>query len=617
VDLERLAGGAGRLLVTLLGVSWRFDYRRPRGGRAGRVRGRPVLFSFWHGRQFPLIFTHRREGVTVLVSIHRDGEYVARVLESMGFRTVRGSTTRGGGEALRRLAAVLGSGNDAAITPDGPRGPAGRAKRGMGYLSRLAGRSVVPMGASAWPSIRFRSWDRFVVPLPFARLVVVEGRPSKAGSGSDADSAVSLFEAELDRVTSLADYLALPVSRAFSGCASTAGAVLAPLASAILLTRPRLERSERRGIVARRTDSPVVLHGSSMGEVSGLLPLAEHLRSHGVPVHMTCSTPTARSLLEASGFPSSFVALDCPSWVGRFLESVSPSALVLSEAEIWPNLIGTALERSVPCISVNARLSERSLRRFVALTGPSAGRLLSCFCAILARTAEDAARLERLGVRDSLIRVVGDSKALADAGEPPCEWRERLPAGGRFMVAGSTREGEELPVCLAAIEAGLHPVIAPRHLERVASVAAALRRAGVEVTLWSTGVAAEPGRSCTLVDSMGFLARLYGLAEVAFVGGTLAPLGGHNILEPLKRGVPVVVGESTASIRRTVEMGVAAGAVTVSPQDLLASAFASAAERRPDPAVLRELGRAEGRTVLGAFTDALRRAGAWPAGLAP
>ncbi|NLP06215.1 DUF374 domain-containing protein, partial [Candidatus Fermentibacteria bacterium] len=79
--------------MTLLGLSWRIEYLRPPGGRSGRPRGRPVLYSFWHGRQLPLIFTHRREGVTVLVSSHRDGEYVARVLEAMGFPTIRGSTT--------------------------------------------------------------------------------------------------------------------------------------------------------------------------------------------------------------------------------------------------------------------------------------------------------------------------------------------------------------------------------------------------------------------------------------------------------------------------------------------------------------------------------------------
>jgi 3-deoxy-D-manno-octulosonic-acid transferase len=603
-------GAAGKVLLSLLGASWRFDYRRPPSGRAGRRRGHPVLFSFWHGLQLPLIYTYRNEGVTVLVSRHRDGEYVARILEAMGFHTVRGSTTRGGAEAMRELAGLLMHGADCAISPDGPKGPAGRARPGFAHISRLSRRAVVPMAVSAWPRIRLRSWDRFMLALPFARMVVVEGRPLKPPSRSDDPAeATSTLENAMRASTAYADFLAMPSSRLFSGLASFAGSLLSVPASVALAARPAREREERRGRIQPTRTSPVIMHGSSLGEVSGLLPLAAVLRDEGVPVHLTCFTPTARDSLSRSGFPCSFVPLDCPSWVGRFFGSLRPRALVLAETEIWPNLIGTALDMSIPCVSVNASLSGKSLRRLRVLSGSSTGRMLSCFSAILAKTGGDAARLRKLGVDPGLIRVAGDSKALCDSGDPPPGWRSYLPAGARILVAGSTREGEELPVVAAARDAGLFPVIAPRHLARLDEIVAELAGAGFATARWSAGPGSATGADCLLVDTMGLLARLYGLADVAFVGGTIAPFGGHNILEPLRRGVPVVVGESTDGIREVVDRGRAIGAVVSVPANGLEEAFRSVILSRPAAEEMKSLGNSEGRMVLESFKKAMRTAG--------
>lgn len=609
MDLLAVAGSAGRILVTLLGASWRFDYRRPSAGRAGRRRGHPVLFSFWHGRQLPLVFTHRYEGATVMISSHRDGEYAARVLEAMGFHTARGSTSRGGVEALREMAGLLRRGGDCAMTPDGPRGPAEKAKQGLAHISRLSRKPVVALGVSGWPRKRFRSWDRFVLPLPFARIVVVEGRPvGPPARGGGAEAATAMLEGEMRRVTAFADYLASPSSRLASGLVQAAGSALAAPASIALLARPKRERMERRGMVRERDDHPVVLHGSSLGEVSGLIPLAEALVGAGVPVHLTCFTPAARLHLSRHDLPCSHIPLDCPPWVDRFLQNTRPRALVLAETEIWPNLIAAALERSIPCVSVNASLSERSLRRFRAISGASAGRLLSCFSAILARTDDDARRLLRLGVSPGLVRIAGDSKSLCDCGDPPPEWRSYIPPGVRVLVAGSTREGEELPVVRAAIAAGLFPIVAPRHPGRIASVESELGGEGIATSRWSAGPAASQATGCLIVDSHGLLSRLYGLADVAFVGGTLAPLGGHNILEPLRRGIPVVVGESFESIRVVVEEGKAIGAVAVAPPGGLEAAFSTMLLDRPEPAVLIALGNSMGRNVLDAFMRAMEEA---------
>ncbi len=609
----RTASTAGRILVTLLGSSWRIDYRRSRAGRSGRSRGLPVLFAFWHGRQLPLIYTHRGEGITVLVSMHRDGGYVAGILESMGFATVRGSTTRGGAGALRRMAAVLRRGADCAITPDGPRGPAGRTGPGIHHISRLGRRAVVPIATSGSPSIVLRSWDRFRIPLPFCRMVVVEGRPVVPPRGSDPESAVAFLQAEMDRVTRFADFLSSPSGRALEALAGMAGRMAGALAAPILALRPARESRERRGHHSPDGRRPVWLHGSSLGEVSGLLPLASWLGERGLPSYLTCSTPAGRGAIERSGLPGGFAPLDDPSAVGRFLDRIEPSALVLSETEIWPNTIIGALERSIPCMSVNARLSGGSLARYRAIAGPAAGRLVSCFCAVLCRSDADRERFESLGADPGILETAGDSKSLNDPGDPPVEWRSLLPPETRVVVAGSTRPGEEVPVVRAAREAGLFPVLAPRHLGRMAEIEALLAAEGLRTARWSSGLPAGSA-DVLIVDVHGVLSRLYGLGEIAFVGGTLAPFGGHNILEPLLRGVPVAVGPSFESFADEVGAGVRLGVVGVAREEGLAECFRRLSGSRAPEGSARELGRSRGLRLLERFGAALERAGICAAG---
>lgn len=602
-------GFAGLILLRLLMASWRVDYRRPPGGRAGGVRGRPVLYCLWHSRQLPLMLSHRREGVTILISIHRDGDYVSKVAGLLGFSVVRGSSTRGGAEALKSMASILRAGTDCAVTPDGPRGPAFRAKPGLVLMSRLGRRPTVPIGSSGGPALVFGSWDSFRLPLPFARMTIVEGRPVPlAPSRMTQEQAVLHVEREMARVTGMADFLSSTPGRVFERVAGAAGRVLGRASQAALLRRPRSERLERSGIVPSRRDRPVVMHGSSAGEVNGILPLAEHLVSHGLPVHLTCFTPAGREAVSRSGLTGSFLPLDSPVFVERFLESSDPRALVIAETEIWPNLLMGALLRSVPCIGVNARLSESSLRNYRLLAGLRIGRLLSCFCSIQCRTPGDAERFESLGVDPSVIEVTGDTKALSDPGDPPAEWTSRLSGLGPVMVAGSTRPGEEKAVAVASRKAGLFPVIAPRHLERLGEVAELLRSEGFRTTLWSESGQDSPG-DCILLDERGILARLYGCADVAFVGGTIAPFGGHNIMEPLLRGVPVVVGPSHGSFETLVGEGVRLGAVRIADEDGLPDALREMASCGLDPYSIRRLGASGGREALDRFDAALALAG--------
>lgn len=161
------AGAAAALFATVRvrrsGVEHYERFRRER---------RPVIFVFWHGHLLPLAHLHRREGIVVLVSEHGDGEYIARMIERLGFGTVRGSSTRGGIKGLRGLVRAARSGRDLALTPDGPRGPRGHFKPGALVAAQLTGLPLVPIAVAVSPAWRLSSWDAFVVPKPFARVCV-------------------------------------------------------------------------------------------------------------------------------------------------------------------------------------------------------------------------------------------------------------------------------------------------------------------------------------------------------------------------------------------------------------------------------------------------------------
>jgi lysophospholipid acyltransferase (LPLAT)-like uncharacterized protein len=167
----------GRLLAgALLGtVRFRSENRERFDHYADR--GEPVLYALWHGRLLPLTYFHRGRGIAAMISRSADGEYIARMVEGWGFEAVRGSSSRGGGEALREVARRVRAGQSVAITPDGPRGPRQRVQPGVVLAAQLTGAPIIPVVAGCtrawWPG----GWDRFCVPKPFSRVVVVYGVP--------------------------------------------------------------------------------------------------------------------------------------------------------------------------------------------------------------------------------------------------------------------------------------------------------------------------------------------------------------------------------------------------------------------------------------------------------
>lgn len=313
---------------------------------------------------------------------------------------------------------------------------------------------------------------------------------------------------------------------------------------------------------------PLWVHGASVGEVRAAAPLVSRLRSRGARLLLTTTSPSGRAAagaLVGEGGAARLLPLDLAPLVRRALDAASPRALVIVETELWPALLVETAAAGVPALLVNARVSDRTFPRY-----RSARRwvrpLLASFAAIQAQSGEDARRFLELGAPAARVSVGGNLKfdlPPPDPADPDVVALRRARAGGwRVLVGGSTHPGEERALLDAArsleergLKVGL--VLAPRHLERVAEVEAQIVGAGRGCRRWNDlGEPAESGvlaafesGETVLVDRYGLLGRLYGAADVAFVGGSLAPVGGHNLLEPLNWGTPIVFGPHTQNSR--------------------------------------------------------------------
>lgn len=196
----------GSWLVRLLSATWRIRRERAEIFDGFFVRGEPAVFTIWHGQILPMLVVHKNRGVAVLISEHHDGEIIAQMAERFGFRTVRGSSSRGANRALVELARTLEDGNSVAITPDGPRGPSRSFAPGALIAAQRAHAPIVPVGMSVSRAWRLKSWDRFVVPKPFARITIAYGDPVVIASTSPREAAdeAPRFQALMDAAEALA-----------------------------------------------------------------------------------------------------------------------------------------------------------------------------------------------------------------------------------------------------------------------------------------------------------------------------------------------------------------------------------------------------------------------------
>jgi lysophospholipid acyltransferase (LPLAT)-like uncharacterized protein len=167
-------GLAGFMAIQVLGRTLRVRWLDQQGLARTEGKGQGRIFNFWHGQLLTLAYTHRKQGICVLVSRHRDGECITRVLRLLGFATARGSSSNGGHQGAFEMCRHFRHGRDLAVTPDGPRGPRHRVQPGAVYLAQRTGARLVPIACAAEKRVVLNTWDRFEIPLPFSKVVIVE-----------------------------------------------------------------------------------------------------------------------------------------------------------------------------------------------------------------------------------------------------------------------------------------------------------------------------------------------------------------------------------------------------------------------------------------------------------
>ncbi len=186
----RWAVWLGDPIIRLIASTWRYRVVNRHWVDALRAEERPYIYALWHGHLLPLSWYHRREGLTTMISEHRDGEIIARLLHRWGYRSVRGSTSKGAGRALLGMVRELAAGAVFAITPDGPRGPSGSVQQGVLVASQKSRAPIVAMRIDADRAWYARGWDRFAIPKPFARITLTYGEPFVARSADESEAAL-------------------------------------------------------------------------------------------------------------------------------------------------------------------------------------------------------------------------------------------------------------------------------------------------------------------------------------------------------------------------------------------------------------------------------------------
>ena len=378
----------------------------------------------------------------------------------------------------------------------------------------------------------------------------------------------------------------------------------------------RRHLGERFGLGRRVATPSLWLHAVSVGEVSAAAALvrALHTSHPDMPFVLTTATPTGRAQAAAlfgTDVEVRFLPYDTVGSVRRFLARIRPRAAIIMETELWPNLLHECGRRGVPVLFASARLAARSVPRYRRFGTLFSEGLRNAWVA--AQSAADADRFVALGADPARTRVVGNLKFDMRPGEAVAEngreLRRRYLGARPVWTAGSTHEGEEELVLDAhtAIEGAVRGtllVLVPRHPQRFEGVAALLARRGLVFDRRGRSDTVRPGAQVLLLDTMGELMDFYAASDTAFVGGSLVPVGGHNLLEPAALGVPVITGPYTQNGEEIAQLLIAAGgALEVADGVALADA---AARLLADPALRERMGES-GRRFVEAHRGSLAR----------
>lgn len=319
------------------------------------------------------------------------------------------------------------------------------------------------------------------------------------------------------------------------------------------------------GLGRGRLRGAVWIHAVSVGETLAAAPLIRALLEQhpDTPLVVTTTTPTGSERVRAlfgDRVTHVYCPWDLPGALARFFRAFDPRLVLVMETELWPNMVAVARRRGVPVMLVNGRLSEKSCRGYARLGALTRG-MVSSLERLLVQTDEEAGRFRRLGATAGSVIVTGSIKFDLDIGAPVRDQAAALRRafGERpVWIAASTHAGEDAVVLEAhrRVRDTLPDallVLVPRHPERFAEVADKVKAFGLACARRSEGESAV-GKAVYLADTMGELLMLFGTADLAFVGGSLVPVGGHNLLEPAAWEIPVLTGPRLHNFQRIAEL---------------------------------------------------------------
>lgn len=345
-------------------------------------------------------------------------------------------------------------------------------------------------------------------------------------------------------------------------------ALLVPFGFA-LLVKSRLRKifafriNERLGnasLPAKKGGKRIWIHAASVGEVNLVKPLISKLSGRNEDVVLSVFTDTGMQAANKAfpHLPVFILPLDFSFLIKKILKTANPDIIVLVESELWPNLITESRRQHIPIVLINARVTESSLKKYKLFSG-FYRQLFDKFTVIAAQNAAVAERILSLGVRKNKVSVTGSMKYDLDYSQAETENAAASRAGFGFMprdiviAAGSTHAPEEEIILrifarLCEKRQNLRLILAPRHIERLNDVQNAVLKAGYDSVLYSEtlkpGAAAQSGKTCLIIDTVGDLMKIYAVADIVFIGGSLVSRGGQNILEPASLKKPVVFGDS-------------------------------------------------------------------------
>jgi 3-deoxy-D-manno-octulosonic-acid transferase len=363
---------------------------------------------------------------------------------------------------------------------------------------------------------------------------------------------------------------------------------------------------QRLGFVPRpAAPGAVWVHAVSVGEVQAAAGLVKSLRERfpGRPFVVTTVTPTGAQQAQklfGDTVQHCYLPYDLPGSVRRFLSRVEPAVAIILETEIWPTLYRQLGRRRIPLVMASARLSGRSVGRYRRMARLFADTL-SHGVLIGAQSTADAERFRAIGAAPERVSVTGNVKFDMEIPERSIaagrQFRADNASGRPVWIAGSTHEGEEEAALAAHAALRLrHPeallILVPRHPQRFEGVRNLLRRKGIPYSQRSSGGAPASGDQVFLVDTLGELQSFYAASDIAFVGGSLVPIGGHNLLEPAVLGLPVLSGPYTQNAQEIADLLASSGALLlVQDADELAARLVELFDDPQRAAALGEQGR--------------------------